>query len=188
MKDSYSKALLSKWEVLKETLYSSCRIYDVYKRRCKNTVLRKESDFFVIKSPDWCQIIALTEEEELILVKQFRFGSLEYSLEVPGGLIEEGETPLNTAVRELQEETGYKGTNETVIGMCEPNPAIMNNRSYFVLINNCKQVSAPNWDEHEQIAVIKVPFKKAYHFVMEGKILHSLSQTAILMLKECKNL
>ena len=82
----------------------------------------KEHEFFVIESVDWCNIIALTSDDRLVMVEQYRQGTNLVELELPGGMIDPGEGPLETAARELREETGYAGDapEGRRIRLCEP--------------------------------------------------------------------
>src|ERR1700733_4225730 len=98
---------------------------------------QKEHDFFVLESVDWVNIIALTPQQELVMVEQYRFGSNTVELEIPGGMMDPGETdPVATAVRELREETGYEGERARLLGCCHANPATLNNLCFKEIIEN----------------------------------------------------
>src|SRR4051812_34321422 len=83
--------------------------------------------FSLIDAVDWVNIIALTADEQVVLVRQYRVGIDALCLEIPGGMVDPGETPMEAAVRELREETGYSGGHWKQIGTIAPNPAIQNN-------------------------------------------------------------
>lgn len=154
------------------------------KKKYRHPESQKEGDFFVLNTASWVNILALTPEREVILVEQYRFGIASLSLEVPGGLIDPGETPEKTAPRELREETGYTGNTPTLIGECYPNPAIMNNRCYFVKIEGATLSHNTQWDPHEELGVHKVPLDEVFRKIREGKIRHSLSLNALYTLRE----
>jgi len=171
------------WEIIDESLHADCRIYKVYKRHCKHPGNGKEGDFFVIKSPDWVHAIPLTSDDELVLVKQFRFGSEQLSLELPGGLCNENESIVEAAVRELKEETGYVGSNPQIIASCWPNPAIQNNHAHFVLLKNCQLKENTQWDQHEELQLHVIPIKNVFQMVIEGTINHAITLNALFYLK-----
>jgi 8-oxo-dGTP pyrophosphatase MutT (NUDIX family) len=126
-------------------------------------------------------VVALTPDHRLVLVKQFRFGIDEVSLEIPGGIAELGEDPIQTALRELEEETGYVGTDARVLGVVHPNPAIQNNRCHLVFVGNAVRSSALNWDQHEELEVLTEPVDRVYELAAAGKITHSLVLDALLL-------
>ena len=120
-----------------ENLHADCRIFEVYKEDFDiNPMELKE--IFVLDTNDWVNVLAITPNRELVLVRQFRYGSQEYSLEPPGGVIEKGEDPVLAGMRELSEETGYVGTDPQLIGNARPNAAILSNKCHFVLLNDKK--------------------------------------------------
>jgi 8-oxo-dGTP pyrophosphatase MutT (NUDIX family) len=107
-----------------------------------------EGDFFVLDTNSWVNVLAVTPNKELVLVRQFRFGTQEFSLEPPGGVIEKGEDPIVAGLRELEEETGYVGEDATLIGTARPNAAILSNQCYFVLVENVMQTAELAFDQH----------------------------------------
>lgn len=88
---------------------------------------------------------------------------------------EKGETPVETAKRELLEETGYAGTRAKLLASYTPNPAIQNNRAYFVVIENCSKKSQVSWDENEEIEMKIVPVSSLDSLIKSGKIHHGIA-------------
>lgn len=127
---------------------------------------------------DWINIIALTPENQIVMVKQYRFGTANFELEIPGGIIEEGEEPIEAGIRELQEETGYVGKNPQYLGYVDPNPAFQTNKCHTILVENCEKVSEQNLDPGEDIEVDVVSETKVNDHIDKGIIRHSLVLSA----------
>jgi ADP-ribose pyrophosphatase len=109
--------------------------------------------YYVLESPDWVNMIALTDGGQLILVRQFRHGSAQLELELPAGLVEAGEAPEAAAARELLEETGHRAGRVSVLGHVDPNPAYQQNRCYHILLEDCQKVAEPDLDAGEDIDI-----------------------------------
>ena len=164
----------ARWEKLGETTRLETRVFDVLSVRYRHPGREVERDFVVIDAPDWCNVIALTTEGHLVLVRQFRYGIDEFSLEIPGGMIDPGEDPVAAAVRELREETGFVGTGARLLASVRPNPAIQNNRCHFVLVEGAKLSAPVGWDHDEEIAVTTAPVDEVLAWARSGVITHSL--------------
>lgn len=140
----------------------------------------KEHDFFVIDSVNWVNVIAVTPEKELVMVEQFRHGSETVELEIPGGVMDASDvSEIETGIRELREETGYEGENAKVIGKIFPNPAIMSNTCFTVLVENCRLKHEVEFDSGEDLITRLVPIADIPKLVSTGKIAHSLVVTAL---------
>jgi ADP-ribose pyrophosphatase len=163
------------WEKTASRLHADCKIFDVYKSRFRHPIRQLEGDFFVIDAPDWITVVAVTEKMELVAVRQYRFGIEDLSLEVPAGVMETGEDPLETGIRELREETGFEGDNAEVLGWVYPNPAIQNNRCYVIGVHQARQVSSTDWDEHEEVQTQLIPLTKLDERLARGDFQHALS-------------
>ena len=118
-------------------------------------------------------------DQKIILVRQFRYGTQKYSLEPPGGVIEQGEDPVLAGQRELLEETGYSGEDAKIIGTVFPNAAIMSNQCYFLLLKNVEKTSDVSFDPHEELETVKVPVKQLQELVKSGEISHSIGVNAV---------
>jgi ADP-ribose pyrophosphatase len=173
----------SHWTEIHQKLEADCRIFKVQRVTFAHEKRGKQGDFFVLDTPDWVHVVALTPEREIVLVQQFRFGTRNLSWEIPGGLIEKGESPLAAGLRELREETGYEGRDAQLIASIAPNPAIQSNRCHFVLVRDAVPSVAIDWDEHEEILTRAVPVDTVYDWAHDGTIFHSLSITAMLFLQ-----
>ncbi|MFH5830968.1 NUDIX hydrolase [Halalkalibaculum sp. DA384] len=174
------------WSIEQENKEYDTPIFSLLKRRLCLRSEQHQGTFYVIDAPHWVNVIALTEERAVVLVEQFRFGIDKPSLEIPGGVCDEGETPLETARRELQEETGYTSASWTSLGKVSANPAIMNNYNHFFLAENCKRDGSMNLDQHERIKVHTLPYAQFLERVRDGTIDHSIVVAAVakLVLRE----
>jgi ADP-ribose pyrophosphatase len=140
----------------------------------------KEHDFFVLDSVDWVNVVAVTPQNELVMVEQFRHGTDTVELEIPGGMMDAHETdPVATGVRELREETGYEGENARLLGKVFANPAIMSNTCYTVIVENCRLKHGVEFDHGEDIITRLVPVADIPRLVTEEKIRHPLVVVAL---------
>jgi len=171
----------SRWEALSHTTLAKTRIFDLRSTRFRHPTRRTEREFIVIDPPDWVNVIALTAGEQIVLVRQFRFGTNAFSLEIPGGVIEAGEEPLIAGVRELREETGYTGAPARQLGTVYPNPAIQSNRCHFVFVEQAVLTMPLAWDDDEEIQVTTLPVEEVFTLARTGGITHGLVLNALLL-------
>src|SRR6185503_4594698 len=146
-----------RWERLGHKIQTQTRIFDLLSARYRHPVRGTERDFVVVQAPDWVNVIALTPDDRLVLVRQFRYGINEFSLEIPGGVMEAGEDPVTAGLRELREETGVGGAPAKLLGVVHPNPAIQSNRCHFVFVEGATRVHALDWDPDEEIHITTQP-------------------------------
>ncbi len=168
------------WDIIESKLHADCRVFNIEQQNCRHPANNKEANVFVINASNWVLTIPVTPDKKLVLVNQFRFGSKTLSWEFPGGCIEKGEDPVAGGIRELKEETGFTGENPQVIGHCSPNPAIMNNTSNIVLVENVMQTSPVNWDENEELETRIVEPEQVMKWIDDKSIHHTLSITAMM--------
>ena len=171
---------IRKWEKHASRVVSDHRIFKIREDNTTNPRTGSEHEMVVLECPDWVNIIALTPEREVVLVEQYRQGSETVELEIPGGMMDPGETdPVATALRELREETGYTGEKARVIGACFANPAIMNNRVHTILVENCQRTHEVEWDAGEDLITRLIPEADIPRLIRENQIRHSIVVAAL---------
>ncbi len=145
----------------------------------------KQKDFYFFDFPDWVNVVALTTERDMIMIKQFRYGSDRMEIEIPGGMINDGEDPLAAGCRELLEETGYTGTHARIIGKVCPNPAIQSNYCYTVVVENAVKVAEPSMDEMEDIECFLKSELQVMELIATGSLNHGLVLNALMFYLNC---
>jgi 8-oxo-dGTP pyrophosphatase MutT (NUDIX family) len=171
----------ARWEKLGRETRLKTRVFDVLGARYRHPVRGTERDFVVVQAPDWVNIVALTPDDRIVLVKQFRYGIDDFSLEIPGGVMEPGEDPVTAGLRELREETGFSGSSAVVLGSVHPNPAIQANRCHFVLVEGACASHGPEWDADEEIRVSTEPVERVLALARSGAIVHGLVLNALML-------
>lgn len=123
------------WEETQREELLDCRVFRVERSRATSPVDGSEHEFFRLRAPDWAQIVPVTRDDRIVLVRQFRHGSQDLALEIPSGQVDPGETAEAAAARECLEETGYRARNLHRLGDINPNPALFANRlhGYYAL-------------------------------------------------------
>lgn len=165
---------LGPWEVIARQWDHSYRVFSLRTDRARSPRTGREHRFFILESASWVNIIPITPEQEVVLVRQYRHGTQDITLEIPGGLVEAEDTPEAAAERELLEETGYRGNRVTLLGYVHPNPAIQNNRCYTYLAQNCFVVRDQQLDQREDIEVVCRPVRQIPELIRDGTITHAL--------------
>lgn len=138
--------------------------------------------FSILDAPDWINVIALTAENEIVLVEQYRYGIEKPTLELPGGVCDEGENPFESSQRELLEETGYSSNDWVSLGNVSSNPAMQTNYTHTYLARNCTKTSEQQLDGNERIHVHVLPLVEFLDMVGRGEIKHSLVVAAVAKL------
>lgn len=139
------------------------------------------SNFIVLDSKNWVNIIPITTNNEIVLVKQYRHGIDEVTLEIPGGLVDENENPLEAAKRECIEETGYFSEKQPVLlGQVRPNPAFLNNTCFTFVWENVEKKFEPKFDLNEDVEVVLKDLAEVYELIKQGIINHSIVLNAFL--------
>ena len=169
------------WLTVEENKEYSTPIFNLLKRRTRLDSVNEnlEGDFYILEAPPWINVIPITPDGEIILVEQFRHGTQSPTLEIPGGMVDAGENPLEGAQRELLEETGYSSESWKSLGKVSSNPSMMNNFTHMFVDEDCEYVGAQNPDEHERIEVHTLPMPQFLEYVEDGSIHHAIVLAAV---------
>ncbi len=170
--------MVKSWKRVHSKRLQSYRVFSIRTDTAISPRTGKGHEFYIIESENWVNIIPITSEHQVVMIKQYRHGSREVTLEIPGGLVDPGDTPKKAALRELLEETGYQAQRAKRIGVVNPNPAIFNNRCYTFLAKGVKKVAGPTPDQTEDIEVVLIPLKKIPQLILKGEIDNAMVITA----------
>jgi 8-oxo-dGTP pyrophosphatase MutT (NUDIX family) len=166
--------IAAKWTRFRSRIIDSYRIFNLREDLYRLPRNQREAPFYILESRDWVNVIPLTEAGEVVLIRQYRFGIEEECLEIPGGIVDEGFTPLAAGQKELLEETGYRAERWEYLGCVHPNPAFLNNRCHSFLARDVTKVADITLEESEEIEVQLVPFSEIKELIGKGEITHSL--------------
>ena len=166
--------MIKPWPYIRSQSEQSYRVFSIRTDTAISPRTGIEHNFYIIESRDWVNIIPLTTDHQVVMVKQYRHGSREVTLEIPGGLLDPGDSPEEAAARELLEETGYQAKDYLKIGVVSPNPAIFSNRCYTFIAQNIKKICDPMPDQTEDIEVVLVPLSDIPEMIRKGEIDHAL--------------
>ena len=150
------------------------RVFDLEEVRFRHPVEGDSRGFCVLSAPDWINIIPLTPEGRVVMVRQYRFGVEGFTLEIPGGMCDPGEAPAAAARREMLEESGYDSRSIAPLGWLHPNPAIQSNRCHTFLARDARKVAEPRPDTNEMFEVTDVALEDVPRLIASGAISHSL--------------
>lgn len=167
------------WITTGEREQYTTNIFKVLSRDMEIESESHSATFSILEAPDWINVIAMSKEDDIILVEQYRYGIEAPTLELPGGVTDPGESPEQAAVRELKEETGYEGDEVIYLGKVSSNPAMQTNFTHTYLIKNCIKVSDQQLDGNERINVHKIPMHSFLDLVGNGEVHHSLVVAAV---------
>ena len=148
-------------------------LFRLRRERFRSRISGKSHDYFIMDLADAVNVVALTKDRQVVLVRQFRAGSNSDSLEPPGGLLEAGEDPRDAGARELLEETGYAGSPAVVLGSSWSNPSILGSRITTILIEDARRVREPKPDDSEEVAVELHPADSILPMIRAGAIDHA---------------
>lgn len=168
------------WKVVSSSKNQSFRVFSIRTDRAVSPRTGEAHDFYILESNPWVNVIPLTPKEEIVLIRQYRHGTQQNTLEIPGGLVEDYDNPKSAAIRELKEETGYEGSYVQQVSMVYPNPAIQNNACYTFLIKDVIKTDKQDLDEKEDIEIVIKPLLEIPALIRSEVINHSLVIAALL--------
>jgi ADP-ribose pyrophosphatase len=164
----------ARWETVRHEEVGFFRIFTLSRtvRRSPNT--GREHRFTGLSADDWINVIALTDDGDLLLVEQYRHGTDSLTIELPGGAVDPDEEPELAAVREHEEETGYRPRVVHGLGSVEPNPAFLDNRCHTYLALGCTPTGNLKFDPSEEIRLLTTTLDGFTDLINQGAIAHSL--------------
>ncbi len=166
------------WDVLSESTYEDFKIFSLKKSRRVNPRTNATIDFVRIDGLDWSNVIPITSDNQVVLIRQYRHGSDEFTLEIPGGCVEAGEDPALSALRELEEETGYSSQSIEYLGKIRPNPALLSNYCHLYVARGVTIKGKQQLDDGEDIQVVLKPLDEVFAMVRRGEIAHAMVVSA----------
>ena len=167
------------WTVLDSRVDRQYNLFSVQINRSRSPGNGKVYEFQVLNSPDWVCVIPLTPDNEVVMVRQYRHGAGELTLEPPGGLVKDGQSPEQSGREELEEETGYTAGELELLGWMNPMPALFTNRFYVFVARDVRPAGRLNPDETEEVETVLVPAREVRNYVRSGRIRNSVMIAAL---------
>lgn len=167
------------WEVLGSEPGPDLILFQTRYDFVRNPRNTKSMKAVVLECADWVNIVAVTPEKKVVVVRQFRFGVGKTTVEIPAGIMNPGETPEQAASRELKEETGYTATNWKYLGWVETNPAFLNNLCHHWLALDAVKTSPLALDDGEEISVTELSLEEVHHEIEQGRMRNALTLLAL---------
>ena len=182
-----SEEMATQWRIEPDHEVLETPIGTIRKGPLQSLTSLKRKDFYFFDFPDWVNTIARTPGNEILLIRQFRYGTKRMELEIPGGMIDPSEDPVAAGCRELLEETGFVGKNAKIIGRVCPNPAIQGNYCYTILVEHAVLTAKPLPDDMEEIDWLSVSEQDIERYIRDGRIEHGLVLNAFSHYDRYKN-
>jgi 8-oxo-dGTP pyrophosphatase MutT (NUDIX family) len=167
------------WKVVGTERLQECKVFAVSRRMARSPRTGEVHPFFCIEADDWVNVVPVTADDQVVMVRQYRHGSRDITLEIPGGIVDPGETPAEAATRELLEETGYRAERVEPIGWVNPNPALFENRCHTFLAPGAAPVAPIQNTGLEETSVELVPLAEIPELLRKGSISHALVVAAL---------
>jgi ADP-ribose pyrophosphatase len=162
------------WTELRREPVADCRVFSVERSWARSPEDGSEHDYYRILSVDWAQVVPVTADGDIVMIRQYRHGAERITLEIPGGLVDPGEPPDRAAARECLEETGYRAEKVRSLGSLNPNPALFGHRLHAFVAEGVEPVGEIQNTGREQTAVELVPAAELPRLLTEGIIDHAL--------------
>ncbi|MFB0506217.1 MAG: NUDIX hydrolase [Thermodesulfobacteriota bacterium] len=170
------------WDVLESKYIVKDEWLSLRVDRCQMPNGRLVEPYYVFEFPEWVNIVAVTNNDEVVLVRQYRHGIQKTGLELPCGVVTENDTsPIEAARRELLEEVGYISKDFIETGRISANPANHTNLTHCFLAIDATPAATPQLDDTEQIGVFLTPLREVIELIEEGDIFQALHISSILL-------
>lgn len=172
---------LRPWPLIATRNLGSYRVFNLRANQSQDPRSGKVHEFFAIDSVDWVHILPLTPAREVVMIRQFRHGIQDLTLEIPGGLVDPGLTPETAARKELLEETGYAAREVIPLGWVHPQPAVFSNRCWAYAALDAVPAEAAQPEETEDIEILTVPWERISYWIRQGKITNAMVVTSFYL-------
>lgn len=175
--------MIKDWAVLKREPVEDFAFFQIQRKQVRSPRTRETKQVQAIRFADWVLVLALTANEEVVMVRQYRHGIERVCLELPGGLVDaDDDSPALSARRELLEETGYRADKIILLGECFPQPAVLSNKCFFYLAKNAACAQPQHQDSGEDIEILKIPLKEIPAKIESREIDHGMVLLAFFFL------
>lgn len=181
-----TKDLSKNWSIKKSSPLINSTLFSIRKDLMLNHQTQATFDVTIMESLDSVNVIALTTDKKIVFAEQYRFGIEETTVELPGGMLDEGEDPLSAGIRELEEETGYKGIDTHYLGKTAAHPVFMNAFIHHIVVTDAKPTASTKFDDGELINVQLIDVSEIENLMRSGYFNHPHTIAALsrLNLKE----
>lgn len=171
--------MVREWKIFERKPIEDHRVFKIQTKTVQSPRTGAAMEVKSISFSDWVIILPLTADGEVVMVRQYRHGIEGVCLELPGGLVDPDDaSPEATARRELREETGYEAMDFSLLGSCFPQPAVLDNRCFFILANNARLAYQPQPDPGEDIEVVRFALDEVPNLIRNGQISNGMVQLA----------
>jgi ADP-ribose pyrophosphatase len=174
---------MSRWKILKSEILFKTGFFKARVDTCELPDGRVMPKYYVFEFPEWVNVLPITPDGKIVLVRQHRHGAEREFLEVPGGSTHPGanEDPRLAGERELIEETGYRAKEWISCGSHFPNPSLQGNRMHTFLALGCERVQEPELDPFEDLSVELMTVEEAYKLWLDGGFEHSIISASLAL-------
>jgi len=177
--------MVKDWERLESRHLADYRVFQVRQDVARSPRTDQVHDIFLLQMETWINVIAVTSEGKVVMIHQYRHGTEEIALEIPGGVVEASDRSMAAAAsRELLEETGYEAQEMIFLGRVAPNPALQNNWCYSFLALGAFPVGQQRLDEGEDIEVEEIELERIPRLIRAGRVNHGLVVVAFYFLDQ----
>lgn len=163
------------WELIRSERGPDMFIFQARYDWVRNPRNKKSMRAVILETPDFVNVVAVTPEKKIVVVRQYRFGVERITTEIPSGLMNKDETPEDAVMRELREETGYTSTQWKYLGWVEPNPAYHDNVCHQWLAQEAVKTYEPELDEGEEIRVAELSLEELRNEIGQGRMRNALT-------------